>query len=61
MFWTTLLSVLVQLTDDRKQKLLFGGKVFFLGVCSLHKNVDCFGTIHQWEYTEVISKTEAAI
>ena len=42
----TLLSVVVRLTDDRKQKLLFGENVFFIEFCSPQKRIDCFGMIH---------------
>ena len=38
----------VQRFDDRKEKLYFGEKIFFLDVCSPQRKVDCFGMIHQW-------------
>ena len=38
-FWTKDLSVRVQTFDDRKEKLYFGEKTFFLDVCSPQKKL----------------------
>ena len=54
-FWTTLLSVRVHRTDDRKEKLEFGENINSLNWVFPEK-LDWFGMIHQWGYTRMKTK-----
>ena len=52
-FWTTFLSVGVQRTVDREEKIYFGGSKFSLKLV-VWKNFDWFGMIHQWVSTRMM-------
>ena len=56
-FWTTFLSVGVQRTDDRKEKIFFQKACFHWNLFSL-KSFNWFGMIHQWVYTRMMIKIE---
>ena len=53
--WTTFLSVEVQRSCDRKEKIYFGVNIFSLIFVFL-KKFDWFGMIHQWVYTRMMIK-----